>query len=165
MKRSRSEKIFEAERQLQKNSTGALHRELETLRRDRERSLEPEGYGPLIAKIESRLANLQENPRDKILLDYHAYLLHEKDGRSYQQIGDQLYKKETKQARRSWAQRAVKRADLRLESGPQDDPLAYAINTARISDGRVFPIGKRSQTKIAKSQTTSPTAPATGPSD
>jgi hypothetical protein len=129
MKRSMREKIFEAERQLHEGSLTWLRHELETLRRDQQKSLEPEGYETLIAEIERKLAN----PQAAGLRDLWAYLLCEKDERSWQQIGDQLYPNvEGKRARRSRARRAWERADCMLEAEPRGNSLADVINAARM---------------------------------
>lgn len=112
-KPSVSERIFEAERHLRENSPGWLRRELERLRGYQQKSLEPEGWESVIDEIERKLTA----PQDPSLKDVLAYLLHEKDRRSWQQIGDQLYPNlKSQEARRLRARRAWKRADCRLES-------------------------------------------------
>jgi GH24 family phage-related lysozyme (muramidase) len=113
MKRPVSQRIFEAGRQLRENSPGWLRAELERLRGYQQKSLEPEGWQRAIDEIERKLAS----PQAESLLDFSAYVLREKNKRSWQQIGDQLYRNvKSKEARRLRARRAWERADCRLES-------------------------------------------------
>jgi hypothetical protein len=130
MKRPVREKIFEAERRLRENSLGPLRQELETMRKHQQKSLEPQLWEAGIAEIERKL----EEPQPQGLKDLWAYLLHEKDGRSWHQIGDQLYGnlKISEEARRERARRAWERADRRLELEPDGSTLADVISIGTI---------------------------------
>jgi hypothetical protein len=123
--RQTRERICEAERRIRENSPGWLRHEYDTLRRYQQKSLEPEIWQVAIDEIERKLKSSQ----DQGVKDFWVYVSHEKDGLSWQQIGDRLYPSLKGQEKlRARARRAWDRANRKLE--PQ--PITYRTADAMI---------------------------------
>jgi hypothetical protein len=127
MKRTLKEKIVEAERQLHESSKIWLSRERKILLDQQERSLEPDGYGSLIAEIDRKL----ESPQGEGLRDLLVYVLKQKEQWSWLKISNQVYRDvKSKEARKSEVRRAWHRADKWLETAHPDKELTDVLNRA-----------------------------------
>jgi hypothetical protein len=125
-KRSVATKIFEAEKQIRESSKAVLRREEKDFLDQQFRSLEPENYEYFIQKIDDKL----QAPEPQIIRDLMIFLLKEKDGWSWQRIGNYVFRNTTGvAARKSNARRAWERADTWLETDHPDEVLAKVLGS------------------------------------